>query len=267
MQTSRHIFLGLAGLGLLLVVSCRPQTPPPKQTVVIVHGAWGGGWAFRQVEDLLRAKGYRVYRPTLTGQGERVHLANEQIGLETHIQDIVNVILFEDLRDIVLIGHSYGGMVITGVADRVPERIGRLIYLDAVLPEDGENLLDHPAFQANKNQLLAGARDGFIVPVWVPQDKTPPKDVPHPLKTLTDKIVLNNPKRLQIPADYILTVDPGTAEQLDLFYPFAQRAAGYQWPLHTLEADHNPQRSKPKELAELFDQIIRSRPLRPRRPS
>lgn len=267
MQNARILFITLAGFGLLAGGGCRRQTPPSKPVVVIVHGAWGGGWAFREVENLLRTKGYRVYRPTLTGQGERVHLANDQIGLETHIQDIVNVILFEDLHDIVLIGHSYGGMVITGVADRIPERIARLIYLDAVLPEDGESLLDHPAFQANKSQLLAGARDGFVVPVWVPEDRQPPKDVPHPLKTLTDKITLNNPQRLQIPADYILTVDPGTAEQQDLFYPFARRAAEYQWPLHTLQADHNPQWSKPKELVVLLDQIIQTRPVRQPHPS
>ncbi len=263
-QTVQHLLLCLFLMGLF---GCRPQTNTPKSTVVIVHGAWGGGWAFRQVETLLEARGYRVYRPTLTGQGERVHLAHNDIGLQTHIQDIVNVILFEDLHDIVLIGHSYGGMVITGVADRIPERISRLIYLDAIVPADGESLLEHPAFQMNKAQLLAGSRDGFIVPAWVKEDKSPPKDVPHPLKTLTDRIVLNNPNRLKIPTEYILTVDPGQPEQLDLFYPFAQRAAEYQWPLHTLEADHNPQWSKPKELIDLLDRILQSRAVRPPRSS
>ena len=108
----------------------------PK-TFVIVHGAWGGGWAFREVDRLLRAEGHTVYRPTLTGQGERNHLANEAIDLDLHIQDVVNVILWEDLKDVVLVGHSYGGMVVTGVADRIPERIGCLVYLDALLPENG----------------------------------------------------------------------------------------------------------------------------------
>ncbi|HOK66323.1 MAG TPA: alpha/beta hydrolase [Anaerohalosphaeraceae bacterium] len=267
MTKQKMILIGLMVLGLMPLISCRQQTKPSKGVIVLVHGAWGGGWGFRQMEELLQAKGYQVYRPTLTGQGERVHLAGEQISLETHIQDIVNVILYEDLKGIVLLGHSYGGMVITGIADRIPERISRLIYLDAVLPEDGENLLDHPAFAANKAQLLAAARGGFIYPMWVKEDQNPPKDVPHPLKTLTDPIVLNNPKRLEIPADYILTIDPGTAEQLDTFYPYAQRAAGYEWPVHRMEADHNPQRSKPKELAELLDQILQSRPVKRPRPS
>lgn len=259
MTKQKMILLGLTVLGLVPGIGCRQSTKPSKGVIVLVHGAWGGGWGFQKMEELLQAKGYQVYRPTMTGQGERVHLAGEQISLETHIQDIVNVILFEDLRDIVLLGHSYGGMVITGVADRIPERIRRLIYLDAVLPENGENLLDHPAFAINKAQLLAGARGGFIDPMWVKEDQNPPKDVPHPLKTLTDPIILNNPKRLEIPADYILTIDPGTAEQLDTFYPYAQRAAQYKWPVHRMEADHNPQRSKPKELADFLAQILQSR--------
>src|SRR6185295_14845920 len=104
----------------------------PKPTIVIVHGAWGGAWAFKKVEALLREKNFQVYRPQLTGQGDRVHLARPDIGLNTHIDDVVNTILYEDLRDIILVGHSYGGMVITGVADRVPDRIKRLVYLDAM---------------------------------------------------------------------------------------------------------------------------------------
>jgi pimeloyl-ACP methyl ester carboxylesterase len=114
-------------------------TPSGRPTIVIVHGAFGGAWAYRQVGALLRDKGYDVYRPQLTGQGERVHLARPDIGLGTHIEDVVNMILYEDLHDIILVGHSYGGMVITGVADRLPDRIKRLVYLDAFLPNDGES--------------------------------------------------------------------------------------------------------------------------------
>ncbi len=107
-------------------------------------GSWhhGGGWVWRKVAPRLRAAGHVVYTPTLTGLGERVHLATRETGLTTHIDDIVNTLVFEELTDVVLAGHSYGGMVITGVVDRVPERIGRLIYLDAVVSEDGEALVD-----------------------------------------------------------------------------------------------------------------------------
>ena len=125
----RHL-LFLATLMLLTAALSRAAELAPAapvapaaahHTFVIVHGAWGGGWAFREVDRLLTADGHKVYRPTLTGQGEKVHLATRDTNLTTHVTDIVNVILFEDLHDVVLVGHSYGGMVITGVMDRVPQ--------------------------------------------------------------------------------------------------------------------------------------------------
>ena len=109
-------------------------------TYVLVHGAWHGGWCWNRVAPLLRDKGHDVYTPTLTGLGERVHLATPEVDLSTHVTDVVNVIEFEDLRNVVLMGHSYGGQVITGVAGAIPERIGQLVYLDASLPNDGESL-------------------------------------------------------------------------------------------------------------------------------
>ena len=148
MRTDSYMRPKIATLGLLILFSAtvphdanaqtQKPTPPAKPVFVIVHGAWGGSWAFRRVEALLREKGCIVYRPSLTGQGERVHLASPAVSLSTHIDDVVNVIRFEDLHDVILVGHSYGGMVITGVADRVPDRIRRLIYLDAFVPNDGK---------------------------------------------------------------------------------------------------------------------------------
>src|SRR5688500_2134227 len=146
----------------------------PQTTFVIIHGAWGGSWAFKEIDSLMTANGNLVYRPSLTGQGERVHLASTNVDLTTHINDVVNVILFENLRDIVLVGHSYGGMVITGVADRVPERIRKLIYLDAFLPLDGESV-----FTANpkgREGIRSMEKDGMIVPPWVKADQPFPKD-------------------------------------------------------------------------------------------
>lgn len=237
-------------------VTVRPESPAvQKPTIVIVHGAWGGGWAFREVENLLRAQSFRVYRPTLTGQGERVHLADLDVGLDTHINDVVNTILFEELDDIVLVGHSYGGMVVTGVADRLSSRIRRLIYLDAILPEDGESVLKN-AIRKDRPAWLPQSTDGFIVPRWGPSDKAPPKDVPHPMKTFTDAIELKNPARIQIPTDYILTVDPSKEPRHDDFYPYSQRAKQYGWPVHILESDHNPQWSHPRELADELMAII-----------
>src|SRR3954447_11262141 len=111
-------------------------------TIVVAHGAWSAGWAWKKMRPLLRASGHELFTPTYTGLGERSHLATPDVGLSTHIQDIVNVIEFEDVRDVVLCGHSYGGMVATGVADRLSERIAQVIYLDAFVPRDGQCLAD-----------------------------------------------------------------------------------------------------------------------------
>ena len=104
-----------------------------RKTFVLVHGAWHGGWCWRRVADLLELQGHKVFTPTLTGLGERSHLLTKDINLDTHINDLLGVLEAEDLRNVILVGHSYGGMVATGVADRVPERISRLVYLDCLL--------------------------------------------------------------------------------------------------------------------------------------
>jgi len=113
-----------------------------KSTYVLVHGAWHGGWCWKKVAPALRAAGHVVYTPTLTGLGERAHLANPAIDLATHVADVVNLLEAEELDKVVLVGHSYGGMVVTGVADRAADRIGRLVYLDAANPKDGQSLVD-----------------------------------------------------------------------------------------------------------------------------
>src|SRR3984957_12669518 len=111
-------------------------------TYVLVHGAWHGGWCFARVAELLRERGERVFTPTMTGLGERVHLAHAGITLSTHVTDIVNVLRYEDLTEVVLCGHSYGGLVISGVIEAVPERVAALVFLDAFVPEDGQSLHD-----------------------------------------------------------------------------------------------------------------------------
>lgn len=109
-------------------------------TFVLVHGAWSGSYRWRKVRPLLWSRGHEVYTPCLTGLGERRHLNGPHVNLSTHIQDVANVLFYEDLSGVVLVGHSYGGMVVTGVADRVPERIAHLVYLDAFLPNDGDSV-------------------------------------------------------------------------------------------------------------------------------
>ena len=223
---------------------------PSKPTILIVHGAWGGGWAFKKVESLLRQKGFDVYRPQLTGQGDRVHLARPDIGLNTHIDDVVNTILYEDLRDIVLVGHSYGGMVISGVADRVPDRIKRLVYLDAMVPNDGDSVTSlMPRAGDFIKQMTKG---DYLVPPWVKPDQPPPHDVPQSLKTFNDAIVLKNEAARKLPATYILTVDKDKEAKSDDFFPHSVRAKERGWSILQLTSDHNPQWSAPEALAEML---------------
>src|SRR4249919_2719616 len=128
-----------------------------KKTFLVCHGAWGGGWSWKKMHPLMQAAGHRLVTPTYTGLGERVHLMNSTVDLDTHIEDVVNVIKFEDLRDIVLLGHSYGGMVATGVADRARDRVSQLIYLDAFVPEDGQSLFD---LNGSRDQMMKAAAEG-----------------------------------------------------------------------------------------------------------
>lgn len=231
------------------------STQPPARashTYVFVHGAWGGGWDWRGVDSLLTAQGHRVYRVTLTGLGERVHLASPSIGLTTHIADVLNTISWEELKNVVLVGHSYGGMVITGVADRIPARIRALIYVDAFLPESGESVARLTGAEFAPF-LAQNTKDGMIVPPWASQESSIPKDVPQPLKTFTDTLVLSSTAALRLAASYILTVDKGATK--DDFSPYAERAKARGWPVHRMEADHTPERSAIRELVQLLQRV------------
>jgi pimeloyl-ACP methyl ester carboxylesterase len=259
MKTKQRVvvsaFTVLLLAGLLSDVSAQTtkSATATKPTIVIVHGAWGGSWAFRKVEALLREKGFNVYRPQLTGLGERVHLARPDIGLSTHIDDVVNMIRYEDLHDIILMGHSYGGMVITGVADRIPDRISRLVYLDAFVPNDGESVMG--LVSSRTDWLKPMIKGDYIVPPWVKPDQTPPHDEPQPLKTFTEPLSLKNKAALKLPATYILTVDAGKKPNDDDFWPQAQRAKERGWPILQLTADHNAQWSAPEALVEMLSNI------------
>jgi pimeloyl-ACP methyl ester carboxylesterase len=220
-------------------------------TYVIVPGMWSGGWDWRVVDSLLAARGHRVYRVTLTGLGERGHLASPSIGLDTHIADVVNTIVWENLRNVVLVGHSYGGTIITGVADTLASRIGRLVYVEAFLPEQGESMerLSGPGFRSLVRQNTV---DGLIHAPWVHADAPLPKELPHPHRTYTDTLVLVNNASPSVPASYILTVEKGLDASADGFFPFAARARARGWPVYQIEGDHTPARSAPAELVRLL---------------
>lgn len=183
-------------------------------TFVLVHGGGHGGWCYAKVAARLRAAGHEVYTPTLTGLCERRHLLTADTGLSTHIEDIVNTLIFGGLRDVILVGHSYGGMVITGVADRAAERIRELVYLDAAHPENGQSLVDTApaamAFARSSSQIV----DGVELVMW-PNDMvvgamgvTDPEDVailrermmPHPWKAFSEPLrFVNGDAALNIP--------------------------------------------------------------------
>ena len=250
----------MRALRLLILLVClggaalaAQQSRASHNTYVIVHGAWGGGWDWRVVDSMLTRHGHKVVRVTLTGLGEKVHLASPEIGLSTHIMDVVNTILWEDLHDIVLVGHSYGGMVITGVADKVPERIRRLIYLDAMLPDSGETGMG--VAPGGSSWLQSNTKDGFIVPVWVTDTLAIPRDVRQSLRTFTDTLRLVNPAGRRVPATYILTFEPTVTP--DPFQPFADRAAARGWPVLRLQSDHIPERSARAALVELLERAPR----------
>jgi pimeloyl-ACP methyl ester carboxylesterase len=248
----RRLVLSLLAISLASFPLYSQQTGRARTTYVIVHGAMGGSWDWRVVDSLLTLRGYRIVRPTLTGLGERVHLASPNVGLDTHVEDVVNTILWEGLHDVILVGHSYGGTVITGVADRIPDRIRRLVYLDAFLPVSGEATLDL-ADSIGATYMRANIRGGFIVPTWVTDNRAIPRDVPQPLRTFTDTVRLTNPAARAVPGAYILTVEPGKTP--DPFQRFADRAAARGWRVYQLEADHTPERSAPKALVRILERL------------
>ena len=136
-------------------------------TFVVAHGAWSAGWAWKKMRPLMRAAGHELWTPTYTGLGERAHLGHADVSLDTHIQDIVAVLETEDLADVILIGHSYGGMVATGVADRARDRVAKLVYLDAFAPADGQAIFDlvPPDIAARMRAGAAASDSGFGIPV------------------------------------------------------------------------------------------------------
>jgi len=253
-MTGRIALIWLAVSGVGWQASAQQHRAPAKRhfTYLIVHGAWGGGWDWRAVDSLLTRDGNKVQRVTLTGLGERHHLVSPDIGLYTHIEDVVNTILWENLHDVVLVGHSYGGMIITGVADRVPDRIKRLVYVDALLPDSGESVVTMQGADTGRSNFLAQLKRGdYLVPVWVQDTTVIPRDVPQPLRTFTDTLQLVNPARKNVAATYILTYEPQINP--DPFQRYADRAAARGWPVLKMISDHVVERTHRAELVKLLE--------------
>jgi pimeloyl-ACP methyl ester carboxylesterase len=233
-------------------------------TFLIAHGAWSSGWAWKKMRPLLRAAGHEIFTPSYTGLGERSHLATPDVSLETHIQDIVNVLFYEDLTDVILLGHSYGGMVATGVADRASERIRSVVYLDAFVPKDGQSLND---LTARPHDAPSGAptggpppADGWLVPPMPPSRDASPEDLawvtarrgPQPYKTFSEPIRLTGAVD-RLPRVYIkcTRINPG-----DVFEQFAARARSEaNWQYEEIDATHSPAITAPDALAEILLRI------------
>jgi pimeloyl-ACP methyl ester carboxylesterase len=227
-------------------------------TFVLVHGAWSGGWKWRFVAPMLRRAGHEVFTPTLTGLGERRHLASPAIDLGVQVQDVVALLDMEDLREIALVGHSYGGMVVTGVAERAPERIRRLVYLDAFVPEDGRCALEYVVPERAARFREEGERTGFVSPppssLW---GVTRPDDVAfarqrerrHPYRCFTQPLSVVNSSAVVLPKTFIYCSSPATGT-------FDQFAARYsddpKWRFHELKTGHDSMVLVPEQLAALL---------------
>ena len=237
-------------------------------TIVIVHGAFGGGWEWREVAALLRARGHDVFTPSLTGFGERVHLATPETSLETHIQDILNLLRYEDLHQVTLTCQSYGGMVVTGVADRMPERLAHLVYLNALVPEDGQSVFDltPPAFRQPFEEAARTAGEGWRIPVPAFEDDPQiaafarGRYVATPLRPFTEPIRLGPaPDDLQRTYIWCTGDQEGLSGVADLMRPFAERARrDPRWHFHVLNAIPDAYVQVPETIADLFDEAPRS---------
>jgi pimeloyl-ACP methyl ester carboxylesterase len=237
-------------------------------TYVLVHGGGHGGWCYQRVARFLRAAGHDVYTPTLTGLGERSHLVGPHVGLDLHIRDVVAVLEFEDLRDVILVGHSYGGMVITGVADRAADRVGRLVYLDAANPVNGQSLVDVAGPVINAVRPMGEVVDGVelvLLPepgagllygvtdaddlAWMAERLTG-----HPWQCFEQPLELTDEQALRaIPQFHIICTS--TLETRDPELMAAARAAGRLWDIDT---GHDLMITEPQATADALLEVARA---------
>ncbi len=233
--------------------------------VVLAHGAWSSAWAWKKMRPLLAEAGHTFFAPSYTGLGERAHLARPEINLSTHIQDVLSVLEFEDLTDVVLLGHSYGGMVATGVADRARGRISRVVYIDAFAPKDGQSLFDlvGPKAEANMRGGATKEGDGWRLPINPMPPDTSPEDVawasprrrPQPIRTFEEKIKLGSDA--PPPRHYIYATRNGPG---DVFRQFGERAKSEAgWTYDEIDASHNPHITCPDVLMKLLSDIMAGR--------
>lgn len=232
-----------------------------EKTFVLVHGAFHGGWCWKPVARRLRAMGHQVHTPTLTGLGERSHLLTRETGLDTWIEDLLQVFRYEELKDVILVGHSFAGTMVSAMADRIPDRLRHLVYLDAMVLQPGQSPMDTtPAGTIERyTDLAMQTSGGLTVPPNPPayygitdpvQAKWQERMMtPHPLRTYLERLELRNPLCNGLPATYIASSDPyfpTTASSRD----FIRGRAG--WTYLEIPTHHNAMTLKPAELSEML---------------
>ena len=238
---------------------------------VLVHGAWGGSAGWRSLAPILREKGHEVFYTSLTGLGERYHLGSPETNLSTHIQDVLELMDYENLTDIVLVGHSYGGMVITGVADRIPERIAHLVYLDAFLPRDGQALVDMDGTRGGgggvRFELESG---GFrILPTMPPGAQRPPGLVfrGQPIETFQEPVKLSVPleqrrfTRTYVKAGHGMMPGAPRSARTGMFWEAAERTRDDPaWRYVELPATHGLFTELPASVAGILLDLVNPPP-------
>ena len=230
---------------------------------VLVHGAWSGAHGFRHVRRLLQTAGHEVFTPSLTGIGERAHLASPQVNLSTHIRDVVNHVLYEDLEDIVLVGFSYGGFVVTGALEHIADRIKHLVYLDAFVPDSGETALGHILGMGRPEIELEGA--WTIPPVEREYDSEAEGEwmgarrSPHPTGCFTEPVFLAQPlEDFAFSRSYIkASKNPSSDLGADVLWRAAERAkASPSWAFHEIATTHMVASNRPEELSALLAELV-----------
>jgi pimeloyl-ACP methyl ester carboxylesterase len=230
---------------------------------VLVHGGWSGSHSFRHIRKLLQAEGHEVFTPCLTGIGERSHLANPLVNLSTHARDVVNHILYEDLRDIVLVGFSYGGFVVTASLEHISNRIKHLVYLDAFIPENGETAFGHilglgrPTIEIEGGWTMPPVEREFDDKAegeWMGERRTP-----HPTGCFTEPVFLEKPlEDFQFSRTYIkASKNPSSDIGADALWSAANRAKDSPaWVYREITTTHMVANNRPKELLELLIEVV-----------
>ncbi|MDR0264988.1 MAG: alpha/beta hydrolase [Sphingobacterium sp.] len=262
MKQLNTLFLLLLLFGSML--SSKAQHHDRRPTYVLVHGAWHGGWCWQDVAQRLTDAHYKVYAPTLTGLGERKHLIEPSIDIDTHIQDIVNLIEMEDLHDVYLVGHSYAGAVIAGVADRMPSRLHKLIFLDAMIVEDGQSPISLQPKAVQELQVKNIQRKENFAPFDVALfGVTAPSMVswvkerlsPQPFGTFAQPLHLKNQYGNGLPMVYIACTDP----QLPIMKEMSQKVRAdkkLSWKYLEIATGHDAMLTEPKKLADMLTELV-----------